>query len=303
MSLFDLPTDILKVIATHICNENILTTPFLINQDAANISLVSKAGNAFSKTTLLPILHQKYKKPEMNHVSLQVLNDVLSLFGMTNVKIKALAVKELAKLNQYRLTIVMDKYNKVPKTIAIKEYKLTEKDLYDIPYEAVRNPHYSSGSSMMLYPRYLLSLASRKKWGTPDNLYGKKIKQQQASEKRKNTIKNNKNNRIKELTDALENKGLELRSDSRLCEQYVRNGSLSLELVVNTMEEMNFYHNYTNYREIYGDIVEEMLNYKGRFDKDEVSEEAKSEALDLFVKNNDDYEKLLPASLMNKLKI
>lgn len=96
---------------------------------------------------------------------------------------------------------------------------------------------------------------------------------------------------------------MELRSDSRLCEQYVRNGSLSLELVVNTMEEMNFYHNYTNYREIYGDIVEEMLNYKGRFDKDEVSEEAKSEALDLFVKNNDDYEKLLPASLMNKLKI
>lgn len=302
MTFFDLPTDILKLIAIHLLNENILTTPYLINQDAVNIAQVSKPGNTYYKTTLLPILHQKYKKPSMDHLSLQNLNDILKSFGIASLKTKTLATRALADLNQYHASIVINKWNKVPKTIAMKEYKLTDKDLTNIPYESLRNPHYSSRNEMMLYPRYLLALASSRKWGTVENLMGKKIKQQQASEKRKNTIKNNKNNRIKVLTDALEKRGLSLRSDSRLCSQYILNGgSLSLEKVVDTMEEMNFYYNHTRYKEIYGNIIQKMLEYKGRFDKDEVSEDAKSEALDLFLKNNDNYDKLLPVSLMRKL--
>lgn len=53
--------------------------------------------------------------------------------------------------------------------------------------------------------------------------------------------------REKELRAALAARGLELRSDSRLCEQYIWFGKGSLDKLVNTMEEMRFYFTHTSY--------------------------------------------------------
>ncbi|KAJ3098401.1 hypothetical protein HDU97_004029 [Phlyctochytrium planicorne] len=52
--------------------------------------------------------------------------------------------------------------------------------------------------------------------------------------------------RRKILADALQERGLELRSDSRVCESFIR-GSGKLEEVVTTMIEMNWYFNNTGY--------------------------------------------------------
>jgi hypothetical protein len=42
-------------------------------------------------------------------------------------------------------------------------------------------------------------------------------------------------------------RGLALRADSRLCQQYIEQGQLSLRWVVNVMDEMRFYFAHTNY--------------------------------------------------------
>ena len=42
-------------------------------------------------------------------------------------------------------------------------------------------------------------------------------------------------------------RGLALRADSRLCQQYIEEGQLSLRWVVNVMDEMRFYFAHTDY--------------------------------------------------------
>lgn len=53
--------------------------------------------------------------------------------------------------------------------------------------------------------------------------------------------------REKELKAALALRGLELRSDSRLCEQYIWFGEGDIDRLVDTMEEMRFYFAHTSY--------------------------------------------------------
>lgn len=190
------------------------------------------------------------------------------------------------------MTILINKYSKIPKSTALKEYKLSEKDLSSIPFETAPNPHYRSSSLMSLY---LVAKVSQEKWGSIYNFSLNKIKQQHLSEKRKVTRLTRQDLRRKKLIDQLEKRGLTLRSDSRLCSQYSRN--LDLDKIVDIMEEMNFYHNHTNYRIIYDDIVEEELKFIDRFCKDEVSEQAKLLALNDFKKNNKNNQNLLPTSL------
>ncbi len=56
--------------------------------------------------------------------------------------------------------------------------------------------------------------------------------------------------RLTELTEGLKAHGLELRSDSVLCNSYLNGYSLySLEYVIKTMVEMNWFFSYTNYSE------------------------------------------------------
>lgn len=53
--------------------------------------------------------------------------------------------------------------------------------------------------------------------------------------------------REKELKAALTLRGLEMRSDSRLCEQYIWFGEGDIDKLVDTMEEMRFYFAHTSY--------------------------------------------------------
>lgn len=115
--------------------------------------------------------------------------------------------------------------------------------------------------------------------------------------------------RKNELITNLQNVGCKLRSDSRLCEEYIRFGQDRIDCshVVQIMEEMKFYFDETTYSIEYNDEKENFLEYKGHYDIDEISEFAKHKALSKWCKQYKNYNdaikcKKLPKSLHNKCK-
>jgi len=88
-----------------------------------------------------------------------------------------------------------------------------------------------------------------------------------------------------ELYTKLKERGLELRSDSRLCENYINKGDYNIDFVINTMEEMKWFIKNSSYDIIRDEIIEEDLKYRGRYDNEEVNECAKSRALNDWIKD------------------
>ena len=109
-----------------------------------------------------------------------------------------------------------DEYDKICKSIGLKKYHLTQKDIDNLSYELKRNPHYGSSSQMQLYDEYDLYVKMLDKYGSP---YGYELIQQ-----RKNMIKNKKiSNKKLKLYD------LNINYDmyKEYCDKFL-NGSISL---------------------------------------------------------------------------
>lgn len=190
------------------------------------------------------------------------------------------------------------------KTDAKRRYAMTDADLVSLPHIEVRNPHYRRASDMKLFVRKYVKSAALRKHGGKEGLVKRRERNRRAGEKRSHTIQRAKDARKIELTAALADRGLELRPDSRLCEEYVERGRHTLEFVVDTMEEMRFFHRHTNYVEFMRDIKDEYRECGERWDHDQVSEEAKQRALDDWTENggqNDDTLGILPRSLHTHL--
>jgi hypothetical protein len=69
-----------------------------------------------------------------------------------------------------------------------------------------------------------------------------------------------------EIIAALENLGLELRGDSKLCQTYIECGAFenwTVTKIAWRMAQMNFLHQYTAYSPQCNDEIEEELSYKG----------------------------------------
>ena len=115
-------------------------------------------------------------------------------------------------------------------------------------------------------------------------------------------IRNDRLNLIKKL---LEENNCELRNDSRLCDDYINNGNGDPNIIVNIMIEMKFYINHTTYHEELEKGINDMLEYKGRFNRDEESQCAKYRALEIWSKqfmcNEDVNYNILPRTLYNKV--
>ena len=99
--------------------------------------------------------------------------------------------------------------------------------------------------------------------------------------------------RMVELERALAERGCELRDDSRLCRAYIEHGEGDPEEIADTMREMQFFFDHTNYVEhqdaIWGEIRRQRYeeDYDEYVDPDEVSSDAKSAALKDWVKTHD----------------
>lgn len=103
------------------------------------------------------------------------------------------------------------------------------------------------------------------------------------------------------LVAALAEKGLELRSDSVLCREYIHDGSHNLNTIVGIMENMHFLHQHTDYETIYENMLDDAFEQRRNdrrdgfdyyIDKHEVSDEAQSEAVRDYMKNGGDVNRI-----------
>lgn len=194
----------------------------------------------------------------------------------------------------------------IARTYAKKEYSLTDSDLENLPYLECRNPHYRFDAPMILYLHRMLHEYSLKKRGSQTSLVNKKCKREEISEKRKQTIEWKMQALRTQLIGALNKRGLELREDSRLCDQFIEKGSPNVNEVVRIMEEMKFYHEQTEYTSFYREVFNDWKHEYGfKVDLDEVSDAAKHLALDAWIKKEKDFETMMqkvPLSLAEEVE-
>lgn len=147
----------------------------------------------------------------------------------------------------------IDKYELICKTAAKSEYHLKDDDLDGLKYITTTNPNYKR-KDMTLYAKKEIIEAFKEKYniGEDDNISDKLFeldwKRLERGTKVKVTKQNNKQTRRNDLVAALNNVGLKLRNDSKLCKGYI-NGTLgrdnwTIPEIVNRMCQMNYLYKY-----------------------------------------------------------
>lgn len=191
----------------------------------------------------------------------------------------------------------------ITKTNAKRLYKLKDEDLKDL-HEFSCSIAFSGGQGTS----YLLREVRMKMIEINFDVYEpmeieeyqkyvkkflRKIDREQEKKQEKKIM--NRKNRKNKLKLALEQRGLELRSDSYYCNKYIDSNMFSLRKVCDMMEIMHFLFNKTDYTKILDDIREDILDeYRYKFDDPELymhvslnethKEMAKETAVDNYVK-------------------
>jgi hypothetical protein len=102
-------------------------------------------------------------------------------------------------------------------------------------------------------------------------------------------------NRKAELVKKLEDKGLQLRDDSKLCKQYIKHGEGNLQYIVDVMEEMDWFYKNTKYAKFYKEAkdreYEDWRSYRSwgesfEYDSTEISEIAKKNAISDYLRRS-----------------
>lgn len=172
----------------------------------------------------------------------------------------------------------------ITKTDAIKEYALSADDLED-----VRNINYKNAyrSITFLYLRSDIKRIAIEKYGSEEKLNEKiKSKNKRSDENKKIKEETVTKNREK-LKNYFDQIGLKIRSDSKLCENYIKYGDkcgMTVEKIGQIMKEMEFFYNYTDYPNILK---------KNRYDSDDsdddeetLRDDSKEEAIKKYIKEN-----------------
>ncbi len=113
--------------------------------------------------------------------------------------------------------------------------------------------------------------------------------------------------RTRKLEKALADVGCELRTDSRLCNRYLRRGKGDVAQIASVMREMQFFFDCTEYHSLFPVVAARIKAVGGsgfRYDRDAVSREAKEEALRRWVVEEGGSESHpdLPGSLVPMLR-
>ena len=159
------------------------------------------------------------------------------------------------------------------------EFCLGEKDLVMLEYEEAANPHFRAGAPMKLYALEDVLARSHAKHGGAAGVEAAAAKRAATAAKRAATKQEKFDDRRAQLVAALGEFRLELRSDSALCDLFIRRGGLELDQVVRRMCEMRFLHEYTPYRNVLYSIRDEWREMGERWDADETAAEAEAQAV------------------------
>lgn len=202
----------------------------------------------------------------------------------------------------------------------INIYGISENEL-DIIYG--NKIHRNFNQKTFIYNMVNVMELSYKKYGDYDNYIKiKKLKELEQKIYQEN-IEKEINNRKLMLISMLKKHNLQLRNDSLLCYNYIQNNIGDPEEIVKIMVEMDFYFKHTDYSNVISSFTSNYIDYRkhyiyddyGYFDinlsqneKNNLSEQAKKEALKKWCKNKLDYnnalsDNKLPLSLYDKVKI
>jgi hypothetical protein len=169
----------------------------------------------------------------------------------------------------------MEKPCYITYTRAKKEFYLSDKDLESMVCKEANNPHYKCASPMKLY---LLSDIQEaydyiKTCGILQKRIESREKRSDAAKKRierqQEFAKQEQNERRSELQQMLKAYNCTLRNDSKLCSDYIDNNIGNKYHIAQVMNEMKFYFEHTD--------------YKNLMKKDRDSEYCKSIALDKWI--------------------
>lgn len=207
------------------------------------------------------------------------------------------ALSHILSVHDIRTDYIDDTGTTYTKTQAKSTFLLTDKDMDALPCTEKCNPRFRSAHPMKIYTSRVLIQKAKEKYGTRRLMLEHVAARKNRALKRQKTKENIRLQRHDELVEKLGQRGLELRSDSRLCSAYIENGKGDANEIANIMHEMDFYHRYTDYRQIYREIWREEKEYAGWCDPDEVSLMAKSEALRSFALGRTDCPDYVPPTL------
>lgn len=199
--------------------------------------------------------------------------------------------------------ISCQKDNRNLRTVALttvkNEYLLTSGDIKDLEYRKVPNPYYRTAPEMILYLKSdIEALAEKKHNGKLEDLKKEKeIKKKNRRNNKEQLIEKRRN----ELKEAMSKKKLKIRSDSRLCDNYI-NGTLNkewtLDDVVDMCCEMHWLYNYTNYKKrLDKELSEEINFYKEwgeRYHFPTVYEDVESDIREEIIEDNGGYPNIWP---------
>lgn len=217
--------------------------------------------------------------------------DIASLFTMIKVsrQFREMAddivdTRERFEFNLRRA--VTSEHTTMTVTRAKDEFMLNDGDLLNLRYESKQNPYSRSAAPMRLYSLEDLYKKTMDKYETWEHFKERRDKRKQTSTVRALTHEENQKERRAELKRALAVYGLELRTDSSQCEQYIHSGrgvnGETLDDVVKVMRQMNFYYNETSYKRLFDKNKNNYRQYRVLYNVNDVVAESKREALRLW---------------------
>jgi hypothetical protein len=221
---------------------------------------------------------------------------------------------------EYENTSINESKKLINRKECINIYGISENEL-DIIYGS--KSHRNFRQKTVIYNMVNVMELSHKKYGDYDNYIKiKKLKELEQKIYQENIIKEI-NNRELLLISMLKKHNLQLRDDSLLCNNYIQNNIGDPEEIVKIMVEMDFYFKYTDYSDLIYEYTSNYIDYRKHYiyddygyfniklsqkEKNNLSEQAKKEALKEWCKNKLDYNNTLsnnklPLSLYDKVKI
>lgn len=105
------------------------------------------------------------------------------------------------------------------------------------------------------------------------------------------------NERIAQLLSHLSKHNVPIRLDSTACVAFITKGVGNPDEIARRLKEMDFYHTYTDYKNIFDYYTDKYRVEYGYYDRDHISSDAKALALASFLKKNPDKIYLVPESL------
>lgn len=175
-------------------------------------------------------------------------------------------------------------------------FVLTERDLRGAPCEMRVNPYCRSAAPMRLYRVRDLRNLAESKHGDIATIDTKRARRQERGAMVAGAMERARGERLSKLFRALHERGCEFRADSQLCAHYLATGRGDVEEIANTMAEMRFCFDHTEYDEMLTSSIQDMRDAGERYDAREESHFARHRAIMEFKLRGQNLH-LLPAHL------